>query len=126
MVENTILVSGYGRLPEGVSSQALYGSVGVILVVDRTDGTIRAADSTLLTQVAREFLREMLLGMSLSDHKEISERIEGRYFGHSQRAVVAAVRRAAEQFERAGSEPPPAPREGGDDGDPRPAVHDSA
>lgn len=111
MDDATILVSGYGRLPEGVASQNLYGTVGVILIVDTVTGTITDVDSTLLTGAARQFFRELCIGSSIAEMPKLRVRVERRYFGNSQRALLVALRRAGEQYERIMGEarlPPPA------------------
>lgn len=98
--EDTILVSGYGRLPEGVASHNLYRTIGVIVVVD-PDGIIIDADSTLLTRTAREFLRGLLMGRSLREPEDALLRvIRERYQGHTQGAILAAVRHLVDQHEQ--------------------------
>jgi hydroxyethylthiazole kinase-like sugar kinase family protein len=91
------LVSGYARLPGGVTSQSQYEQLGVVLAVNIATGMIVAADSTLLTQLARDFFRALVEGLSVyDDAAEIVARTQRRYAGQSGQALIAALRRCME------------------------------
>jgi hypothetical protein len=91
------LVSGYARLPGGVTSQSQYEQLGVVLAVNIRTGVIVAADSTLLTQLARDFVRALIEGRSVyDDPAEIVAEMQRRYAGQSGQALVAALRRCLE------------------------------
>jgi hypothetical protein len=88
----TYLFSGYARLPQNVSHQAVYKRVGVVAEVDR-DGKIVECSSTLVTELARDFLTDLLKGRSvLTDREHMEELIRVRYRGHSQGALIYALR----------------------------------
>jgi hypothetical protein len=94
---DVVLVSGYARLPGGVTSQSQYEQLGVVLAVHIGTGVIVAADSTLLTGLARDFLRRLVEGLSVYDDAgEIVSRVQRRYAGQSGQALVAALRRCME------------------------------
>lgn len=98
--EDLVLLSGYGQVPEGISSRALYRSVGLVLVVRRSTGEVVAVDSTLLTDLATDFLRSLIEGMSLRDDAEaIVARVSKAYQGHSRGAVVESLRRVIDRYE---------------------------
>jgi len=60
----TYLFSGYARLPQDVSHQPVYGRVGVVLEVDG-QGVVVGCSSTLLMDLARDFLARLLVGRSV-------------------------------------------------------------
>lgn len=92
----TYLFSGYARLPQDVSHQAVYGRVGVIIEVDE-QGTIVRSSSTLVTDLAREFLTSLLIGRSVFTERDAMEQlIRTRYLGHSQGALIYALRKVFE------------------------------
>ncbi|QBI53846.1 DUF3870 domain-containing protein [Streptomonospora litoralis] len=94
-----ILVSGYARLPDAVASHSQYERLGVVLAVDVADGRIVAADTTLLTDLAKEFFRALVEGLSVTeDMAEIVERVQRRYAGQSGGALATALRRCLEAF----------------------------
>jgi hypothetical protein len=97
---DTYLFSGYARLPQDVSHQPVYGRVGVVLEVDER-GTIVAASSTLLMDLARDFLNRLLVGRSvLSERAEIEAAVRRRYLGHSQGALIFALHKVFEAVDQ--------------------------
>ncbi|HZK48900.1 MAG TPA: DUF3870 domain-containing protein [Thermoleophilia bacterium] len=92
----TYLFSGYARLPQNVSHQALYERVSVVLEVDQR-GIIVECSSTLVTALAGDFLNRLLKGRSVLDGRAATEDlIRARYRGHSQGALIYALRKALE------------------------------
>lgn len=95
--ENTVLFSGYARLPDSVASHSQYERVGVVLVVDLSDGRVVAADTTLLTGTARAFFASLIEGLSVfTDLTVMAERVQRRYLGQSGSALLTALRRCLE------------------------------
>ncbi|MBV2362453.1 DUF3870 domain-containing protein [Streptomonospora nanhaiensis] len=96
---DVVLVSGYARLPDAVASHSQYERLGVVLAVNLADGRIVAADTTLLTDLAKEFFRALVEGLSVTeDITEIAERVQRRYAGQSGGALTTALRRCLETF----------------------------
>lgn len=92
----TYLFSGYARLPQNVSHQDVYKRVGVIAEVDQA-GTIVDCSSTLVTELARDFLSGLLKGRSVVDDRtEMETLIRTRYRAHSQGALIYALRKLFE------------------------------
>ncbi|NLT35204.1 MAG: DUF3870 domain-containing protein [Gaiellales bacterium] len=96
----TFLFSGYARLPHEVSHQPVQARVGVILEVGE-DGIILDVSSTLLTALARDYFCRLLKGRSvLTDRQAIETIVRYRYRGHSQGALIFALRRAFEAIDQ--------------------------
>lgn len=92
----TYLFSGYARLPQNVSHQAVYKRVGVIAEVDEA-GTIVDCSSTLVTELARDFLSRLLRGRSVLEGRAETEMlIRTRYRAHSQGALIYALHKLFE------------------------------
>lgn len=103
----TYLFSGYARLPQNVSHQSLYKRVGVILEVDEA-GVILRSSSTLVTEVSRDFLSRLLRGHSvLEDRERMEALIRERYRGHSQGALIFALRKVLEAVDESPLVAPP-------------------
>lgn len=97
---DTYLFSGYARLPQDVSHQAVYNRVGVIVEVDE-QGVIVRSTSTLVTDLARDFLAALLTGRSVYRDREAMEAlIRSRYRGHSQGALIYALRKVFEAVDQ--------------------------
>jgi hypothetical protein len=97
---NSYLFSGYARLPQDVSHQNLHRRVGIVVEVDG-DGKIVHSSCTLLMDLARDFLDRLLVGHSvLAERDEIEAAIRERYRGHSQAALIAAMRQVFETVDQ--------------------------
>jgi len=96
----TFLFSGYARLPQDVSHQAMYKRVGVVLEVD-PDGEVVAAGTTLIMPVASDFFARLLVGRNVvSERREIEATVRYRYRGHSQGALLSALHKAFEAVDQ--------------------------
>jgi hypothetical protein len=93
---DTFLFSGYARLPQDVSHQALYKRIGVVVEVDPS-GVIVAATSSLLMDLARDFFSRLVVGRNvLTEREQIEHEVRLHYRGHSQGALVSAMRKIYE------------------------------
>ena len=98
--EPTFLFSGYARLPQDESHQAMYKRVGVVLEVDAR-GEVVACSTTLMMPVASDFFARLLVGRNvLTERREIEALVRYRYRGHSQGALVSALHKAFEAIDQ--------------------------
>jgi len=96
----TFLFSGYARLPQDVSHQAMYRRVGVVIEVDH-NGIVIAAGTTLMMPVATGFFERLLVGRNvLTERSEIEASLRYRYRGHSQGALISALHKAFEAIDQ--------------------------
>lgn len=96
----TFLFSGYARLPQDVSHQAMYKRVGVVLEVDDA-GVVVACSTTLMMVSADDFFQRLLVGRNvLSERREIEALVRYRYRGHSQGALVSALHKIFEAVDQ--------------------------
>jgi len=96
----TFLFSGYARLPQDVSHQAMYKRVGVVFEVD-DKGVVLGASTTLMMEVASRFFERLLLGRNvLTERAEIEATVRYRYRGHSQGALISALHKAFEAVDQ--------------------------
>lgn len=98
--QTSFLFSGYARLPQDVSHQAMYKRVGVVIEVDDT-GVVLAASTTLIMPAASLFFERLLLGRNvLTERREIEAIVRYRYRGHSQGALISALHKAFEAVDQ--------------------------
>ena len=96
----TFLFSGYARLPQDVSHQAMYKRVGVVLEVDDAGGVV-ACSTTLMMASADVFFQRLLVGRNvLSERRAIEALVRHRYRGHSQGALVSALHKIFEAVDQ--------------------------
>jgi len=119
----TFLFSGYARLPQDVSHQAMYKRVGVVLEVDEA-GVVVACSTTLLMTSADDFFWRLVVGRNvLSERGAIEALVRYRYRGHSQGALVSALHKIFEAVDQSplvlgeavGPPPAAAPNDAGGD-----------
>jgi hypothetical protein len=92
----TFLFSGYARLPQDVSHQAMYKRVGVVVEVDDT-GVIVGCSTSLMMGVASDFFARLVMGRSvLTERRELEALVRYRYRGHSQGALISALHKIFE------------------------------
>jgi hypothetical protein len=97
---STFLFSGYARLPQDVSHQAIYRRVGVVIEVDEK-GEIVACSTSLMMPAAGGFFERLLQGRNvLTERAEIEAAVRYRYRGHSQGALVSALHKAFEAVDQ--------------------------
>ena len=92
----TFLFSGYARLPQDVSHQAMYKRVGVVVEVDEA-GVIVGCSTSLMMGVASDFFSRLVVGRSvLTERRELEALVRYRYRGHSQGALISALHKIFE------------------------------
>lgn len=95
----TMFLTGYARLPAGITAAELYRVVGIGLEVEAVTGRIVAAECTLATGVGRDFVRRILEGRSLeTDLPAIFQEVERRYHGYAQKAVITALKTIQDKY----------------------------
>jgi hypothetical protein len=98
MKDNTIFITGYARLPQGIAAEELYSVIAVGLVIDIRTGEIIEADCSLVTDTSRRFVRDMIEGENINNIDEIIAKIKARYFGSARKALISAVKMCQEKY----------------------------
>lgn len=94
----TVFVTGYAKLPAGITASELSRVVGIALEVEPR-GRIVRADCTLATRLGREFFVGLVEGKNLvSDFGAIIQSLEDRYLGSAQKSLCVAMKTALERF----------------------------
>lgn len=99
MSSNIVFITGYAKLPNGITAQELYSVVAVGLLVDINTGIIVEADCTLVTATAKRFFKENLLGVDVTNYDDIEKLFNSRYYGSAKKALLSALRICGEKVE---------------------------
>ncbi len=98
--DQTIFLTGYARLPAGITASKVSDVVGVGVEVEPETGNIVDAECTLSTALARDFFRRLVVGRSLdTDFPGIVRSLERRYHGSAQKALVTALKTVLEKYQ---------------------------
>ncbi len=90
---NNILISGYAKLPANTTAEAVYNMLAVVICFDKRSGIIQQAEVTVVTDLARTFVSDLMVGYNLNDGPEgLIEMFENQYYGHAKRAMETAIR----------------------------------
>jgi len=96
--ENKMFISGYAKLPQGITANKLYDVIAIGLLVDKETGKILDADCSLVTRVAQSFVRELLIGESLNNFEKIEDKLKRQYFGSAKKALISACKICNEKY----------------------------
>ncbi len=92
--ENTVYFVSYAKLPEDIAVTYVHKVVGVGFLINTQTGIIEDVMVTLLSDLCKDFLFQLIVGHNIDNDgvDGIIEKIETRFFGYSQRALIVAVK----------------------------------
>jgi hypothetical protein len=103
----TVLVTGYAQAPKGTPMFEVYKWAGIMLEVDVQTNRIVAADSTLIAELSRDFLRRLVVGYDLGAGVEpLLQLMIARLQTPSREALIVAMRSAAQRYAEFGRQLP--------------------
>ncbi|MDM1546174.1 DUF3870 domain-containing protein [Ignatzschineria indica] len=101
MNSKTLFLAGYARLPQGMAAKNLFESMTITVEIEPKYGVILAADCTLITELGRNFIGQLLRGYSLNEGIEtIIEAIHDAYRGKATSALIAALKDLEHQYQQ--------------------------
>lgn len=89
---DTVIFSGFARLPANAASMYIVGVLAVEIEVDPYDMKIVDAACNCLPPLGQKFLVSLLVGNKIENGMEDAiKMIRARYFSTAQRAMIAAL-----------------------------------
>jgi hypothetical protein len=87
------IVSGHAKLPQDSPARSVYEILTVVAAVDPLSGMVMDVGSTLITGPAQEFLRRLVVGVSLDAPSDsVLETLQKYYYGGAKKALAAGIR----------------------------------
>ena len=97
--ENSIYISSFAKLPLEIPAAEVYKVLDVGLIINVDTEIIEGASFTLVTDEAKAFLRQMIVGYDLHNGIEpLLNKIKERFYGTSQKAVCVALNIVYEKY----------------------------
>ncbi len=98
--DDTVYFISYAKLSNSIPAGKLLEHVGIGLVINKENGIIEDISCTLLTDEAKLFLKDVIIGYNIhnNDISNLLSLITSRYHGFSQKAVCVAVQGAYERY----------------------------
>ncbi|MDR7236457.1 DUF3870 domain-containing protein [Neobacillus drentensis] len=90
---NVMFIAGHARLPQGMAAKSVFDTLTITAEVETKYGVILEASCTLATEHGREFIGNLLKGISLNEEidKHV-EYIQYYYRGKAINALIAALK----------------------------------
>ncbi len=97
---DSVYFSATAKLPSDMPSGEMYKAVDIGLVINPKSGLIEDTSITLLTDEARTFIKQLIVGFNINDSpiEDLIEVIRARYFGASQKAICVALKLIHEKY----------------------------
>ncbi len=90
----SVLISGHARFPEESAAKKVYDVLTLTAEVEVKNWVVVAADITLITNVARQFVLRRIVNLPLCDTAAVDEVVadlEQSYQAGAKRAVITAL-----------------------------------
>lgn len=98
---HTYFIAGHARLPQGMAAKSVFDTLTITVEIDMKYGVIIEASCTLATDHGRNYVGELLRGLSLKDGIDDPIRIlQNHYRGRAGNALTAAMKDLYTQFEQ--------------------------
>lgn len=98
MDTNEIFVTGYAKLPQGITATEMYTVIAVGMLVDANTGVIIDVDCSLITSVARNFVKKLMCGRNINDLDKIEAVFNDKYHGSARKALISAFKTCNEKY----------------------------
>lgn len=90
---NAVLLSGYAKLPTNITAEVVYNTLVIAVLVDKRSGIIIDAEASMVTELSKRFVAELLKGYNLNDGPDgLIALFEDNYMGNTKRALETAIR----------------------------------
>ncbi len=97
-MKNKIFVSGYARLPHGITASELYTVMCVGLLINTKTHIIEKAECSLVTELAKNFFEEIVTGKNINDIDIIIEELNESYYGSAKKSLISCLKLCNEKY----------------------------
>jgi hypothetical protein len=96
---STSIFVGHAKPPANTVSGQMYTILSVVCEIDMKTGVIIAAEFTVATDLAKDYLNRLLSGRNLAiDEDAIVRELENCYFSGTQKALIQAFRDMTKRY----------------------------
>lgn len=98
MKDNLIFITGYAKLPQGITASELYSVIVVGVSIHKKTGVIEDIDCSLVTASARTFVKKMCVGQDIDDYDALTDLFNEHYHGSARKALLSALKNVNEKY----------------------------
>ena len=92
-------MSGYAKLTASTTAEAVYNILVVAVVFDIRTGVIIDAEASMVTDLTKRFISNLMVGYNMNDGpEELMEIFERYYHGTAKKALETALRSVFAKF----------------------------
>jgi len=93
-----VYVSGYGKAHEKSAITKIYGIFALGMTVDAKTDEILEVEGSLVLDITKNFLKNLLMGEKITNEKVIIDKINNLYFGASKKAFIVAYKDSLRRY----------------------------
>ncbi len=98
--DNTVLISGYAKLPNNITAEVVYDTLVLAILFDKRTGIVIEAEVSMVTELSKHFIKELLTGYNLNDGPDGLIRLfDLHYLGNAKKALETAVRMVCTKYQ---------------------------
>lgn len=91
--KNVLLISGYAKLPNNITAEVVFDTMVIVALFDRRSGIILQAEPSMVTELSKRFVAELMEGYNLNDGPDaLIAAFEDLYLGNAKKALETAIR----------------------------------
>lgn len=94
----SVYVIGEAKSPENNPITLRYNLFYIGFVIDVTNDQIIDAECSATLEITKSFVQSLFTGKSMWDTEKVTDEVQRRYFGSSQRALIVAYKNAQKKY----------------------------
>lgn len=95
----TLIVTAYSKAPQNTTMYENNKFMGIVLEINKETHVIVNAEATLITQVAKDYFKRLLVGVNFKeDITPVLESIKENYLAPSQNSMIVALKVAHQRY----------------------------
>lgn len=95
---DTVYIVGDAKSPENNPITKQYQAFFIAFVIERATGKIVDAECSATVAITKRFVASLFIGKNMNDSVAVTEDVNERYFGSSQKALIVAFKDAQKKF----------------------------
>ncbi len=99
MENNLMCITGYAKLPSGITATEMYKVIAVCAILNSENGVIEDIDCSLVTATARNFIKELIVGNNINDLDVLQATLNQCYFGSAKKALMSALKIIQDKYQ---------------------------
>ncbi len=97
-MKDKVFVTGYAKLPQGITASEMYHVICLGLLVERDTGIIVDAECSLVTSLAKRVFHDLVVNKDIKKINDIEKEFCRVYYGSAKKALISSLRTCHEKY----------------------------